>query len=199
MRTGLADFVRRKGVGARLFLRRWRRNEDGFTAVEFGIVGLPFVMLLFGLLSICLYFFTNFTVENAIWQTSRAIRTGQFQQSQGDYTGLVTLDDRKKEFKRIFCEKAPTFLECDKAIVLVQSSASFSGISEPKCAVDGTMVDQDVADEAFDAGADSSVVFITVCYPWSFGGRMPFIKLGNLKDGATLIQASVAFRTEPYK
>ncbi len=42
------------------------------------------------------------------------------------------------------------------------------------------------------------MVLITVCYPWSFGGNLPFIALNNMKDGSLLIQASVAFRTEPY-
>ena len=62
-------------------------DESGFTAVEFAIVAMPFVMLLFGILSVCLYFFTNFTMENAVWQAARAIRTGQFQQGQGAYAG----------------------------------------------------------------------------------------------------------------
>ena len=53
-------------------------------------------------------------------------------------------------------------------------------------------------DAGFDAGGASSVVLVTVCYPWSFGGSLPFIGLGNLNDGSLLIQASVAFRTEPF-
>lgn len=54
------------------------------------------------------------------------------------------------------------------------------------------------ASAAFNAGNASSVVLVTVCYPWDFGGQLPFIHLGNLKNGALLMQASVSFRTEPY-
>jgi Flp pilus assembly protein TadG len=178
-------------------LRTWRRDDSGFTAVEFSIVALPFVMLLFGTLSVCLYFFTNFTMENAVWQASRAIRTGQFQQGQGAYSGIATDEDRKKAFKQALCAKAPQFIDCNKAIILVQSnSGGFGSITQPTCATDGTMIEQDKAE--FNAGGASSVVLVTVCYPWSFGGSLPFIGLSNMKDGSLLIQASVAFRTEPY-
>ena len=51
---------------------------------------------------------------------------------------------------------------------------------------------------AFNTGAASSVVLVTVCYPWEFGGKLPLFKMGNLNDGSLLMQASVAFRTEPY-
>ena len=60
--------------------RRWQAAQSG---------ALPFVLLLFGILSMCPYFFTTFTLENAVWHAARAIRTGQVQQSQGDYTATV--------------------------------------------------------------------------------------------------------------
>jgi Flp pilus assembly protein TadG len=187
------------GSGALALLRRIGRDQSGFTAVEFSIVAMPFVLLLFGILSVCMLFFTTFSMENAVWQASRAMRTGQFQTGTGAYAGMPSLADRKNAFKQALCKKAPPFIDCNKAIVLVQSNASFSGIVEPKCAEGGTVVDQATADAGFSMGGASSVVLVTVCYPWKFGGHLPFIKLGNLQDGALLIQASVAFRTEPYQ
>ena len=193
----VADYVRRTHLRAHWRLRHWRTDQSGFTAVEFALVALPFVALLFGTISVCLYFFTNFTMENAVWQASRAIRTGQFQQGQGAYSGMATSEDRKKAFKQALCAKAPPYIDCNKAIIMVQSnSGGFGSITQPVCATDGTMIDQSKAE--FNAGGASSVVLVTVCYPWSFGGRLPFISLNNMKDGSLLIQASVAFRTEPF-
>jgi Flp pilus assembly protein TadG len=182
---------------AQVRLRRLRKDEAGLTAVEFAMVSMPFVMLLFGIISVCLYFFTVFTMENAVWQAARAIRTGQFQQGLGTYAGLKTDEDRKKAFKQALCAKAPPYIECEKAIVMVQSnSGSFSSISQPICANGGTMIDQSKAE--FNPGGASSVVLVTVCYPWSFGGKLPFLATSNIDDGSLLIQASVTFRTEPY-
>jgi hypothetical protein len=154
-------------------------------------------MLLFGLLTVCLFYFTNFTLENAAWQAARAIRTGQLQQGTGTYSGTVTLEDRKKAFKAALCSKAPTFLNCaGKAVVIVQANTSFGGITKPACSTNGNLINQSAAN--FDTGSASSVVLITVCYPWEFGNKLPFFKFGNLVNGARLMQASVAFRTEPY-
>jgi len=184
-------------VRALLLARRLRGDERGFTAVEFAIVALPFLLLLIGLMSVSLYFFTNFTMESAVQSAARAIRTGQMQQGQGAYTGLSTNADRKTAFKAAMCSKAPTFLDCaNRAVVLVQSSTTFGGITEPVCATNGTMVNQTTA--AFDPGAASSVVLVTVCYAWQFGGKLPLFKLSNMQDGSMLMQASAAFRTEPY-
>lgn len=182
---------------ARRQLRRWQTNQSGFTAVEFAIVAMPFLMLLFGTLSVCLFYFTNFTFENAVWQASRGIRTGQFQQGEGAYTNLKTDEDRKKAFKQALCARAPSYIDCNKVVVIAQSNVGgFGSITQPVCATDGTMIDQSAAQ--FNPGGASAVVLITACYPWDFGGRLPFFSLNNMKDGSLLIQASVAFRTEPY-
>jgi Flp pilus assembly protein TadG len=195
MVSGLAG--RRWQARALALMRRWRGDESGVTAIEFGIVAMPFLVLLFGIMSVCLFYFANFTIENAVWQAARAIRTGQLQQSQGAYAGAVTNEDRKTAFKKAMCDKAPTFLDCQgKAVVIVQSNANFGSISEPSCATNGTMLTD--AGAAFNTGSGSAVVLVTVCYPWDFGGKLPFFKMGNLNDGSLLMQSSVAFRTEPY-
>jgi Flp pilus assembly protein TadG len=196
MASSVAGCSQRMRAPAAKLLRRWRKDESGVTAIEFGMVATPFVMLLFGILSVCLYFFTNFTLENAVWRTARALRTGQVQEGKGAYTGTTTQEDKKNAFKQALCAVAPTFLDCNKVVVLVQSSAAFGGIVEPSCATNGTIIDQSAA--TFDTGGASSVILVTVCYPWDYGGKLPFIKLGNLQNGAVLMQASVAFRTEPY-
>ena len=178
-------------------MRRWRREESGATAVEFGIIAMPFVMLLFGLVSVCLYFFANFSMENATWQAARAVRTGQLQQSSGSYAGLTTNADRQKALKKAFCDKAFLFSDCTtKAVVIVQSNNGFGSIVQPNCATNGAVIDQSTA--AFNAGGASSVVLVTICYPWDFGGKLPMLTATNLQNGALLMQASAAFRTEPY-
>lgn len=186
---------RRARIGA--LVNRWRGDDRGVTAIEFALVAMPFVLLLFGIMSVCLFYFANFSIENAVWQAARAIRTGQLQQSQGAYASAVTNADRKTAFKKAMCDRAPTFLDCQsKAVVIVQSNANFTGISEPSCASNGAMIEDAAA--AFNPGAGSSVVLVTVCYPWEFGGKLPFFKMGNLNNGAFLMQASVAFRSEPF-
>src|ERR1700730_8357794 len=123
MVTGPEDCAGRERAWS--ILHRWRKDESGATAVEFAIVALPFVMLLFGVMTICLYFFTYFSLENATWDAARAIRTGQVQQSLGAYAGKVTVQERQTEFRAALCHYAPAVINCGNAVVIVQSNASF--------------------------------------------------------------------------
>jgi Flp pilus assembly protein TadG len=199
MVSGLAGsgWARRARARVLRLVGRCRRDESGATAIEFAIVALPFLMLLFGIMSVCLFYFANFSIENAVWLASRSIRTGQMQTSQGAYSGATTDADRKALFKKAMCALAPTFTDClSKAVVIVQSNANFASISEPSCTSGGSLISDGSA--AFNPGSGSSVVLVTVCYPWKWGGKLPLFKMGNLKDGSLLMQASVSFRSEPY-
>src|SRR5260221_3921746 len=68
------------GCGLARVTRRFTRDESGATAVEFGIVAVPFFALLFAILETAMAFFAAETLETAVSNASRLIRTGQAQQ-----------------------------------------------------------------------------------------------------------------------
>ncbi len=165
------------------------RNTDGMAAVEFAMVSLPFFMMVFGLIVVGLYYFTTFTLENAVEQAARLIRTGQVQQ-QG-----MSADD----FKLEVCKRTPQYVDCNgKMRVNVQSYAGFGDIVTPSCTDSGGNLIPP-AETLFQTGASSEVVLVTVCYEWELAGKMPFLQIGNMANGSALIQASTTFRTEPYE
>jgi len=58
-------------------IRKYTRDKDGVTAIEFGILALPFMVLIFGILELALVFFTTASLEHSIRTVSRdGIRTG---------------------------------------------------------------------------------------------------------------------------
>lgn len=181
--------------------RRLKDDERGMAAVEFAIVAMPFMMVLFGIMSVCMLFFATLYTENAVWVASRDLRTGIFQTaaSGSRYAGL-TGDTLKNEFKKLICERTANYSDCMTNMrVLVQARTSFSSMTAPNCLTNTSdLVSDTDAMAAFNAGAASSVVMVTACYKWRFGGQLPFLKLGNMADGSLLIQASASFRTEPY-
>lgn len=152
------------------------------------MVGVPFFMLLFGMLGVGLFFFTTFALENAVDRAARLVRVGAVQQS-----GMTAA-----EFKEEVCKQAPAYVDCNgKMRVNVQSYADFSDIVTPSCTDgEGNLVSAE--DSAYSAGASSDVVLVTVCYEWDLPASLPFVKLGSMANGAALIQASSAFRTEPF-
>jgi hypothetical protein len=95
-------------IGA--LLRRWAHSQAGVTAVEFGIISVVFIPLLVGVMSISLYFFTSYSMTNAMLEASRGVRTGQFQQGTGAYSGAQTTQDRENVFRNALCAKLPPYL-----------------------------------------------------------------------------------------
>ena len=55
----------------------WMRNEDGTAAIEFGIVALPFLMFVIGLLGLGLYFLAGTQLEYGVEAAARKVRTGE--------------------------------------------------------------------------------------------------------------------------
>jgi hypothetical protein len=172
----------------------WLRNERGATAVEFGIVVVPFFLFVLSILGVGLYFFTINSLEHGAEAAARQIRTGQAQK------GALTVG----EFRQLVCEEAGTYIDCNKLHVLVQNASSWSGITPDSC------LDQDKnltastgdADEAIAdyTGQASQVVLVTLCYEWDLAKSFKLLKLGKNTDGsgAAVLQAATAFRTEPY-
>lgn len=168
--------------------RELGKDTSGTTAIEFAMVGIPFLMLLFGIISVGLYFFTTFTLENAVEEAARLIRTGQAQES-----GMTAA-----QFKDEICTRVPRFVDCNgKLRVNVQKFTGFGSITATSCTdTGGNLIDP--ASTAFQPGASGDIVLVTVCYEWELGGKMPYLRLGNMSNGSALIQAATTFKTEPY-
>ena len=174
------------------FSRNVKNDENGFTAVEFAMVAMPFLMLLFGTIIVGLYFFITFSLENAVEQSSRLIRTGQAQTSSPPMT--------TSEFKTLVCNAAPSFLDCtNKLRVNVTTSSSFSSVAAPSCTDAGGNVIPAPTTEPNVPGSAGDVVLVTVCYEWELAGELPFLKLGKMANGSALIRTATVFRTEPYE
>ncbi|MEO1650263.1 MAG: TadE/TadG family type IV pilus assembly protein [Pseudomonadota bacterium] len=183
--SSISHFVPRR-VDA--FLSRFRRNEDGTTAIELAMVAAPFLGLIFAIMAVGLYFFVIFSFENAVERAARMIRTGQAQTQ-----GMTTA-----QFKQEVCDRAPHFVDCDgKVRVSVNVHNQFSGSEPAECTDDGGALIPEPA-EAPVPGAAGEIVLVTVCYEWALAGSMPFIKVGQMDNGSAMVRASTTFRTEPY-
>lgn len=174
-------------------VRGWRTDASGTTAVEFGIVGVPFLMMCFGIITVGLHFLTTYSLENAVERAGRLIRTGQAQ------TAGMTGD----QFKQKVCENAASYIDCANNLrVFVQSWTDFASIS-PKACLDnsGNLASSSGGSDPIgnSSGGASAVVLITVCYEWELASRLPFLRLGRMKNGSALIQAATTFRSEPYQ
>jgi Flp pilus assembly protein TadG len=180
-------------------VQRFGHDETGTTAVEFGLIALPFTAVLVGMMMVCVYYFKQLEVENAVYQSARDLRVGNLQQGLGAYNGQ-TPDQKADQFKVGLCQRMANYNDCMTNMrVLVDTANEVKDILPPNCKDgSGNIVSNAAAKATFSAGGASSVVVATACYEWGFGGPMPFLNVGSLPNGSYLIQATHAIRTEPY-
>lgn len=177
------------------FFRRFGRDARGSTAAEFAIVALPFLMFCFGIMGYGLYFFTTTGLEFGVESAARQIRTGQAQNG-----GLT-----KAQFKQLICNAAGSFIDCSdsKIRVHIQSAPNWAGVVPTPClGAAGTLsaaAGQGTDAVSASAGGASQAVLVTVCYEWTVAQALPYLMLGNMGNGSSVIQAAATFRTEPYQ
>ena len=183
--------------GPRAIWQELRRDEKGATALEFALVAVPFLSLLYGIIGVGLFFFTTFSLENAIEQAARTLRTGQAQSAAA--AGNQTQSQAADAFKAAVCSYVPSFVDCAGKlrvnVLNFPSSAAITPASIPQCLTGGSLS----ATSSFSPGEASVVVLVWLCYEWEMTKIIPFLDLSNMGNGSRLIQASTTFRTEPYK
>lgn len=170
--------------------RSFMRQQDGATAVEFGMVGLPFFMILFAVIETAMIFITSQVLETAVANASRVILTGQ---AVARYPNPATA---LANFKNDVCADVTTLIDCQAALQIdVRRSVSFATANAAATVSGGNL---DTSSFAFQMpGPDQIfVVRAVMAYPlyvpiWGAG-------LATLNDGKRAIVASAAFRTEPF-
>jgi Flp pilus assembly protein TadG len=201
----MANAAALPGVRAPLKRRRgFARDESGVTAIEFGLLALPFFSILGAILETSLVFLSGQVLESAVQDTSRLIRTGQAQGAAVTAAG----------FKTMICDRVFGLIrDCDSSLHIEVDVVDAFGdveVTAPvnwTCAAPAPGQTQDEANtacadwtrpESYTPGNGSSIVMVQVYYKWPvivpFGG----LGLANLPDGRRVMGAATVFRNEPF-
>jgi Flp pilus assembly protein TadG len=168
-------------------VRRFLRHEEGSTAVEFGMIMLPFLALMFAIMQTALVFFAGQTLETAVADSARLIMTGQ---AQGQGLNATT-------FKNAVCARIYGMYNCQAGVyVNVQTASSFSGISiTPPLDSHGNLV---TTGFGYNAGGPGDIVLVELIYQWPISISLLGLNLSNMAGNNRLVMATAAFRNEPY-
>jgi hypothetical protein len=111
--------------------RRSRAPREGTAAIEFAIVALPFFFVILAILELGIIFLVDSTMESAVQQASRLVRTGQ---AQG---GAVS----PAQFKTALCQGMSVFEgDCEaRATVDVRVIPQFRNPAPPDPTADGQL------------------------------------------------------------
>jgi Flp pilus assembly protein TadG len=189
-RTGFAGAARRFGADTR-----------GTTAVEFGMLLAPFLLLVMGIITIGIQYLTMHFLEYGVEVASRKLRTGEAQKAGQTLGG----------FRDLFCDAADVMINCDDnhLVIHIKNKKTFAELTPlPACVAEGGLAppsgnEGDSVESV--AGGASDAVVVLACYEWGMGMSL-WQSIWNLIpsetptiQGKIILSAATAFRSEPYE
>lgn len=179
-----------------IFVKRSQRaRRRGVAAVEFALVATPFLMLLFGLFEIMMIFFVQTTLESAVAEESRKIKTGQASSGAGITAAA---------FKAGICTRMGGLVDCtNRLFVMVENQPTTGALPSPLA--NPSILGSPPYQQNTAAG---SIVVVRGFYMWPLmtPGISSALKNtsatgpnGNLGSTNRLLVATSAFRNEPFQ
>ncbi|NQY15477.1 MAG: pilus assembly protein [Henriciella sp.] len=183
-----------------VFATRWHKSfqaycadKRGLAAVEFAMIAMPFFLMIFGTIELAVIFIMQAILDNAAAEASRQIRTGQLQ------TAGLSQANMETRFKDSLGDELFGLLDPNKVIYDVQTFTTF-GNTGGGITYDTSTDSIDQSGFGYNFGGQNDIVVVRVFYEWDL--IIPVLsaplKNPNLSDNKTLLQATVAFRNEPF-
>ena len=181
-------------------VRRFRGDTRGTTAVEFALVAVPFLLLMMGIMTVGMQYLALHSLEHAVVEASRQIRTGQAQKANRTVA----------DFRKMICDAAGVTIPCDSRLVVhVRSGERFGDlVPMQSCIADGRLAPPSgsAGDSLVTAvGEADRKVAVNICYDWVMGLQLwqSIWKLISptpaTESGRIILSAATVFQTEPYK
>jgi Flp pilus assembly protein TadG len=174
-------------------LGRFLGDEGAATAVEFGILALPFFTLIGAILQTAMIFLASQILDGAVQDSSRLIRTGQAQS---------TLNYNAASYQAAICSRLFGIFDCGpssaRLLVTVQVVTNFASASAPTSPLDPIDPSKWTISPAYNPGTGSQVVKVTAYYKWPVVVNLPGLNLATSSDGTRLLTAVRVFENEPF-
>jgi Flp pilus assembly protein TadG len=171
-------------------LSRFARAKRGAVAIEFGFVAIPFMLLTMGVAELGMIGLAQSSLDFAVNETARDIRTGDAQQS-----GMGQAD-----FKTMMCDEMKSFLVVDCTANLHIDVRRFDSFQQA-AAIASPIANNQFQPGGFiyDPGAPSDIVVVRAYYSWSTLTPMFENVFSNVASGERIISSTMMFRNEPYE
>jgi Flp pilus assembly protein TadG len=167
-------------------IRRFIRQEDAASAVEFGLLATPFVAGLFAILQTALVFFAGQTLETAAATSARLIFTGQAQ-----INGWTAA-----QFKAQVCNQIQGIFNCNSGVsVDVETYPSFAAVNLGLPVSNGNFNSSALG---YNPGGPGDIVMLRLYYQYPVYVNLLGFNLSNLNGGYNLFAATAVFKNEPY-
>ena len=165
--------------------RRFSKDRKGSTAIEFAILALPFMVIIFAILEIAIMFFMDSGLDAAMHKAVRQVRVGTAKSASWDIN----------KFKATICAEMAYSFSCSANLkVRATVVTDMSSVSKVYPIVNGVFT----LTEDFNIGGSGNYVLVQAFLTWD-----PVLKLytfsgGRLNDGKYVLGAAELFKNEPF-
>ena len=177
---------------------RFLKSQRGASAVEFALVAPIFLMMMMSTFEVGWFYFVNSTLDTAITDISRKIRTGQVQGGPGF--------DKDDFFNDTVCPSLSFFGDCHQiATAEVKVFNSFSELYDDENLSSGgdPIICRGDDPEAVnnipvDPGTENSIVRVRLCIIYRTLNPAVGINLKQNANGERQLTSTFIFRNEPF-
>ncbi|BAE52554.1 TadE/TadG family type IV pilus assembly protein [Paramagnetospirillum magneticum] len=162
-----------------------KRDRRGSVTLEYSILLLPALMILFGTFEMGMVIFENSVVEGATRDAARRLRTGQAQTSANPAS----------TFQQTFCASLFSLYKCSSFTFDVRSFSDFTTIALPAPQFDAQ---GNVTNAQFTPGGAGTITTVRVIYRHVFSTPLIGSLMGAGTGNTLGITATAVFKTEPY-
>ncbi|HVW72380.1 MAG TPA: TadE/TadG family type IV pilus assembly protein [Rhizomicrobium sp.] len=180
--------------------RRLRADSTkGSAAIEFAMVAPAFFLLLMGTIEAGIIFFAQSSLQNAVNDAARLVRTGQSNCFTTNSTTGACQPMTQAQFRTQICSEAGALLsDCSGPSLQFDVTPYSAGFSQ---ASNSSPVDASgnlSALNTFTTGNACEVVLVRAFYKWPVYTPMLNFFLSNMAGGYHLLATAAAFRNEPF-
>jgi Flp pilus assembly protein TadG len=161
------------------------RDRRGSVMLEYSILLLPALMILFGIFEMGMLVFENSVVEGATRDAARRLRTGQAQTSA----------DPAGTFRQTFCASLFSLYKCSSFAFDVRNFGDFTAITLPAPQFDAQ---GNVSNAQFSPGGAGTITTVRVIYRHVFVTPLIGSLVGAGAGNTLAVTATAVFKTEPY-
>ena len=174
--------------GSLKWVRNFARDARAASAVEFALIALPLLALIFAALQTAIVLMAEQELETAVEDSGRLVMTGQVSSASGQSTSLT-----QAQFTSKVCSYLVALFNCGNLIVNMQTADSFADANTSAPSLQALEQNS----WSYQTGNAGEVVVLQVMYEWPvFGGLLSY-NLANLPNGKRLLMATSVFQNEP--
>lgn len=165
---------------------RFSKDETGVTAIEFGLLALPFFAIIGAIMETALVFLASQVLDSAVNDSSRLIRTGQAHVANYDSVA----------YRAAICDGLYGLFDCANLKIKVSPVANFSGanIGATTDPITGAWT----VTENYNHGIGADIILVEAYYKWPIALNLFDFNLANLPDNTRMLSSVRVFRNEPF-